>query len=123
VALRCLIVDDSPQFIAAARPLLEQGGIEVVGVASSPSEAVRALESVRPRVVLVDIDLGEHSGFELARQLASIDTAPVILTSTHAEAEFTDLIASSPALGFIAKSQLSAHAIHDLLGDEPGRNR
>jgi DNA-binding NarL/FixJ family response regulator len=120
VALRCLIVDDSPHFIAAARPLLERGGIEVVGVASEPAEAVRAIENLRPRVVLVDIALGEHSGFELARHLASVDTASVILISTHSEAEFRDLIVSSPALGFIPKSQLSARVIQDLLGDEAG---
>jgi DNA-binding NarL/FixJ family response regulator len=119
VALRCLIVDDSPQFLAAARPLLENEGVEVVGVASNPTEAVREVERLRPAVVLVDIDLGEYSGFEVGSRLASLDTASVILISTHAESDFKDLIGASPAIGFIPKSHLSARAIHDLLGDEP----
>jgi DNA-binding NarL/FixJ family response regulator len=116
MALRCLIVDDSPHFLAVARPILEQGGIEVVGAASNPAEAVQAVEKLRPQVVLVDIDLGEHSGLELVRQLASVDSATLILISTHSEADFKDLIASSPAIGFIPKSQLSAGAVADLLG-------
>jgi DNA-binding NarL/FixJ family response regulator len=119
VPVQCLIVDDSPRFLAAVRPVLEQGGIEVVGVASNPTDALREFERLRPRVVLLDIDLGEHSGFELARRLANAGNASLILISTHAEADFKDLIASSPAIGFIPKSQLSARAIQDLLGDEP----
>jgi len=91
----------------------------VVGVASNPAEALREFERLRPPVVLLDIDLGEHSGFELARRLTNAGSASLILISTHAEADFKDLIASSPAIGFIPKSQLSARAIRDLLGDEP----
>lgn len=118
VAPRCLIVDDSPEFLAAARCLLEQGGIEVVGVASNPDDALRAVQELRPRVALVDIDLGEHSGLELVRRLAGAGSAGLILISTHAEADFADLIASSPAIGFIAKSRLCTRAVQDLLGDE-----
>lgn len=113
------MVDDSPRFLAAARPILEQGGVEVVGVASNPTEALQQVEKLRPDIVLVDIDLGDYSGFDLARELASVDTTRMILISTHAEADFKDLIASSPALGFIPKPQLSASAIEDLLGDTP----
>lgn len=115
MTIRCLIVDDSPQFLAAARPLLERGGIEVIGVASDPAQAVRQVERLRPRVVLVDIDLGGHSGFEVADRLARLDTASVILISAHAQADFQDLIEASPAIGFIPKAQLSARAIEDLL--------
>ena len=118
MTLRCLIVDDSPRFLAAVRPVLEQGGIEVVGVASNPADALREFESLRPDVVLLDIDLGEDSGFELARRLTRAGSASLILISTHAEADFKDLIASSPVVGFIPKSQLSVRAIVDLLGSE-----
>jgi CheY-like chemotaxis protein len=56
--LRCLIVDDSPRFLAAARGLLERQGIAVVGVASSGAEALRRVAELRPDVTLLDIDLG-----------------------------------------------------------------
>jgi DNA-binding NarL/FixJ family response regulator len=111
--LRCLIVDDSRHFLEAARNLLERQGISVVGVASSGAEALRRVEELAPDVVLADIDLGAENGFELARRLGR--SVPVILISTHAQQDFADMIAESPAVGFLPKSELSSHAIRDLL--------
>ena len=119
--LRCLIVDDSPRFLDAARGLLEREGITVVGVASTGAEALQRVEELRPDVTLLDIDLGGESGFEVAKRLhreASVEPSRVILISTHAEQDFADLIAASPTVGFLSKSTLSADAIRDLLGSQ-----
>jgi CheY-like chemotaxis protein len=116
--MRCLIVDDSQRFLEAARGLLERQGITVVGVASNSAEALQRAEQLRPDVTLLDIDLGGESGLELARRLqhaAGLAPAPVILVSTHAEQDYADLIAASPAVGFLPKAALSAGAIRDLL--------
>jgi CheY-like chemotaxis protein len=118
VALRCLIVDDQPSFREAARDLLEGQGVSVVGFATSSAEAIRRVQELRPEVALVDIDLGPESGFDLARRLADgVDgSAPrVILISTHDEREFFKLIESSPVVGFLAKTELSAARIYQLL--------
>jgi DNA-binding NarL/FixJ family response regulator len=117
VALRCLIVDDQPDFCAAARALLEGQGLAVVGCATSSAEALRSVRELRPEVALVDIDLGPDSGFDLARRLADDDggSTRVILVSTHDEREFVKLIRASPAVGFIAKTDLSADRIRQLL--------
>jgi len=120
--VRCLVVDDSQDFLEAARRILESGGITVVGHASSSAEALLQAGQTNPDVVLVDIALGSESGFDLARRLT---TAPetrrsaVILISTHGEEDFTDLIEASPAIGFLTKAKLSARAIEDLLGEGP----
>src|SRR4051812_48705438 len=114
VSMRCLIVDDSDSFLRASRALLEGNGIDVVGVAATAAEGLQRALELQPDVTLVDIDLGEDSGFELARRLADgagPDRPRVILVSTHPEDDFADLIAESPALGFIAKSELSASAV------------
>jgi DNA-binding NarL/FixJ family response regulator len=118
VAVRCLIVDDSTRFVELARSLLEQHGIDVVATAGSSAEALARAAELHPDVVLVDIDLGGESGFELTRRLASTERLSVILISTHAEVDFTDLIEASPALGFIPKAELSAQAIEDLVRGE-----
>jgi DNA-binding NarL/FixJ family response regulator len=127
--MRCLIVDDSPRFLDAARGLLERQGIMVVGVASNSAEALQRAVELRPDVTLLDIDLGGESGLELARRLhdqAGQAPAPVILISTHAEQDYAELIAASPAIGFLSKTALSADAIRDLLaghgdgGGHPG---
>ena len=116
VMLRCLIVDDSPRFLDAARGLLERQGVSVVGVASNSAEALQRTRELRPDVTLLDIDLGSESGLELARRLHDQDgPAPVILISTHAEQDYAELIAASPAVGFLPKTALSGDAIRKLL--------
>jgi DNA-binding NarL/FixJ family response regulator len=118
VTLRCVIVDDSSAVLRAASELLESEGIAVVGVAANGDEAVRLMEEMKPDVMLVDIDLGPESGFDLARRLEltrGSTGSRTILMSTHDEADFVKLIAASPAIGFLPKSDLSAKAIHRLL--------
>lgn len=115
--LRCLIVDDSDAFLQTASLLLEREGLAVVGAASSIAEALQQARALRPDVVLVDIGLGSESGFTLARLLARDDQdADVILISAGAEADYVELIAESPAAGFLAKSELSASRIGQILG-------
>lgn len=118
--LRCLIVDDSPRFGEEARSVLEHEGIPVVGIATSGDEAVRLADALRPDLVLVDISLGEESGFDVARRLTDAsrrDSPAVIFVSTYDEREFSGRIAASSAVGFIAKTELSADRIRRLLGD------
>ena len=122
VALRCLIVDDNGGFRDAARTLLERQEIEVVGVASNSAEAHARVAELHPEVVLVDIALGAESGFDVARALAREGGPKLILISTLPEVDFVDLIAASPAVGFIAKSELSASAVRDLVADDDARS-
>jgi DNA-binding NarL/FixJ family response regulator len=118
VAVRCLIVDDNEAFLASAKRLLDEQGLDVVGAASSAGEALRLAGELSPDVVLADVELGGESGFHLARRLTSAQPrVRVILISMYSEDEIADLIAESPAAGFLAKSQLSAAAILLLLGD------
>jgi CheY-like chemotaxis protein len=116
--IRCLIVDDNESFLDAARTLLEREGLAVAGVASTGAEALRQAEALQPDVLLVDIFLGDESGFELARRLSEDgrdDDRTVILISTHVEADFADLIEASPAAGFLSKAELSASAIRRIV--------
>ena len=121
---RCVIVDDNAAFLEAAANMLGRDGLTVVGVASSSAEALRCVAQLRPDVAVVDIDLGGESGFDLAEQLADgAAVSSVILTSTHSEQDFADMIAASPALGFVPKVELSADAVLRLLGRGNGSSR
>ena len=120
MALRAVIVDDQAIFVDAARRLLEREGIDVVGAASTSVEAVQQAARLQPDVMLIDVELGDESGFDLAWQLASapnLARTSTILVSAHAAADFADLVAVSPVLGLIPKSDLSAGAIRDVLDD------
>ena len=114
-ALRILIVDDSRHFLSAARQALERDGISVVGVASTTAEARQLSRELRPDGILLDVDLGDESGLDLAREFASAGAAPVVLISAYPESELADLIAASPAVGFVSKSELSASAVASLI--------
>jgi CheY-like chemotaxis protein len=118
MSVRCLIVDDNRDFLRAATDLLERSGIAVVGVASTGPEASRASAELQPDVVLVDIDLGEESGFDVARQLAGQvgrDQPRVILMSAHSAEDFTDMVAESPTTSFLLKEALTGPAVLKLL--------
>jgi DNA-binding NarL/FixJ family response regulator len=121
--LRCLIVDDSPPFLDAASDLLEREGLEVVGTASSIAEGLRQAKELQPEVVIVDVMLGRESGFDLVSRLYEQDgnEATAILISTHEEADLADLIAATPAAGFLPKSRLSAAAIRAIVSESRGR--
>jgi DNA-binding NarL/FixJ family response regulator len=120
--VRTVIVDDSRRFTEAARLLLERDGLAVVGTASTGSDAMDLVEALSPDLVILDIDLGTESGFDVARGLASSrartaapDRPEIIMVSMHAEEDFADLIEESPVAGFLAKSHLSGEAIRELL--------
>jgi DNA-binding NarL/FixJ family response regulator len=122
VSIRCLLVDDNDAFLEAATVLLQREGMTVVGVASNSAEALQQAHALRPGVILVDVGLGEESGFDLARLLAQdgqSSDAEVILISARAETDYAELIAESPAAGFLVKSELSARAIDRILGRTP----
>lgn len=117
MALRCLIVDDNEEFLAAASRLLEAQGLRVVGRASSATQALLLAERLCPDVVLVDVQLGEEDGIELARRLtARADATRVVLISTHSRQDLAELVEESTAAGFLTKRALSASALADLLG-------
>jgi CheY-like chemotaxis protein len=116
--LRCVIVDDDPRYIAVATRLLERGGFSIIGTASTIAEAVQRVEELRPDITLVDVNLGGESGLHLALKLHQANShagLKIILTSAQSEQDFADLIAASPAVGFVPKDDLSPAAIHDLL--------
>jgi CheY-like chemotaxis protein len=122
--MRCLIVDDSADFRDAASSMLRGAGIDVVGVASNSAEALSCYEDSHPDVALVDVNLGGEDGFELTRRLHRASTPnalAVILVSSYSEADFAEMIDTSPAVGFVQKMSLTPEVIRDLVGHSASR--
>jgi CheY-like chemotaxis protein len=119
MSLRCLLVDDSPLFLQAASRLLTGQGLTVAGVAATSADAMVRVRELAPDVVIIDVDLGGESGFELAWELAAASDGPIrtILMSTHSDADFAELVAVTPVLGFTTKSELSADLVRDFVAD------
>ena len=116
MTLSCVIVDDSEEFLVSATRLLSVQGVDVVGHASSADEAVRLVARLSPDVALVDVELGDEDGIELARRLTSDDaSAIVILISLRDRGELAELMAGCGAVGFLRKDDLDADALTDLI--------
>jgi CheY-like chemotaxis protein len=111
-----LIVDDHAGFRTFARGMLEAAGFTVVE-ATTGAEATDTARTVRPGLVLLDIQLPDFDGFEVARRLAALaGAAPVVvLTSTREARDYGGRIAASPAAGFLPKDQLSGAALRRFL--------
>jgi DNA-binding NarL/FixJ family response regulator len=111
-----LIVDDHPSFRASARTLLEAEGYEIVGEVEDGAAALRAAETLHPDLVLLDVQLPDLDGFEVAEQLLKLQDPPaVILTSSRDGADYGRCIESCGACGFVPKADLSGAAIAALV--------
>ena len=111
-----LIVDDHASFRSTARFLLESEGLDVVGEAATGADAVRGVEELRPDAVLLDVQLPDFDGFEVAARLRAHGSPPaIILVSSREASDYGSLIEESGATGFISKGQLSGAAVTALL--------
>jgi DNA-binding NarL/FixJ family response regulator len=111
-----LIVDDHPSFRQSARLLLESDGWQVVGEAADGRSALSAAQALAPDMVLLDVQLPDLDGFEVARRLRANASAPaVVMTSSRDACDYGTLAADSGARGFVAKAELSGEALEALL--------
>lgn len=116
MAQTILIVDDHPSFRSSARRVLEDAGYDVIGEAPDGASALVAATELRPAVVLLDIQLPDVDGFEVAWRLTSdLEPPAVVLTSSHDSSDFGDMITRCGARGFLAKAELSGPALAALL--------
>ena len=117
VPLTVLIVDDHEGFRQVARELLEADGVEVVGEAADGASAITEAARLRPQLVLLDVQLPDIDGFEVAARLGEASDPPaVVLTSSYAASSYRRRLAQSPARAFIPKGELSGEALAALLG-------
>lgn len=111
-----LIVDDHSSFRSVARKVLEHHGFDVVGEAGDGESAIAAVRELRPDVVLLDVQLPDIDGFEVASRLTANGDAPaIVMVSSRDGADFGDLVERSGARGFIPKHDLSGAAVEALL--------
>ena len=110
-----LIVDDHPSFRSSARAILEEDGFEVIAEAENGTEALRLLRSLRPDVVLLDVQLPDMTGFDVCQGCGDLDGTAIVLVSSRESDDYGDLIVSSGARGFLPKAELSGAAVEALL--------
>jgi DNA-binding NarL/FixJ family response regulator len=116
MAASVLIVDDHPGFRAAARRLLEVEGYQVIGEATDGLSGLDAVRTLRPDVVLLDIQLPDLNGFEVCKRLSGDAYRPaIVLTSSRDPSDYGPCLTDAAAAGFLPKAELSGAGIADML--------
>jgi DNA-binding NarL/FixJ family response regulator len=116
MSMTTLVVDDHAGFRASARALLQMDGFDVVGEAADGASALVAAESLRPELVLLDVQLPDREGFDIAREILSCGYSDrIVLVSSRDQSDYGDSVRRSGALGFVPKAALSGDRIRALL--------
>ena len=116
MARTVLIVDDHPSFRATARMLLESEGFDVIGEAENGLSAIEAVHELNPDLVLLDVQLPDIDGFEVAARITANGSGPaVVLTSSRDVDDLGPLGERTTVRGFVPKSELSGAALEALL--------
>jgi DNA-binding NarL/FixJ family response regulator len=111
-AMTLFIVDDHPAFRRAARRTFSAAGFDVIGEADAVQSAREALEGLDPNVALIDVNLPDGKGFEIAEWLRGRENPPIVVMTSDGEAEdLEDLALRSGARAFVEKARLTASAL------------
>jgi DNA-binding NarL/FixJ family response regulator len=107
-----MVVDDHPIWREAVARDLEAAGLDICGVASDVAQAVRIATATRPDVVVLDLQLPDGSGVDVARRLAMFDPPPRVLVLS-ASGEQPDVLGAveAGATGYLVKSASAAELV------------
>ena len=102
-----ILVDSHPLWLNAVQPIITDLGIEVVGTATSSSEALATIEAQRPDIVVTGIKMaeGELDGIEMIRQAReSVPTLKVVVLSMYDDTKHIDAAFSAGAIAYVIKT-------------------
>lgn len=117
---RIVIVDDHAGFRAWAQAVLAADGFSIVGEAVDGASAIAEVQAVRPDVVLLDVQLPDADGFEVADALRAARPRPAIVLTSSRDVSAYEADLARTGLPFVAKEDLSGLAVRQLMeGDAP----
>lgn len=104
MALRILIVDDSPVTRAMISDFLQMVGHQVVAEAENMTQALQAREAHKPELITLDLSLGAEDGFDVLRAVRKLDAAvKVLIVSANTQQEIYDDLMKEGANGILVK--------------------
>lgn len=121
MAVRVLIVDDQLPFREASRMVVEMtDGFEVAGEAENGEVGVDMATTLKPDLVLMDVQMPGIDGIEATRRMAELDDPPhVVVLSTHESGDYQETALEAGALAFIPKSDFSMVTLEEVWAQTP----
>jgi two-component system response regulator DegU len=105
--IRVVLADDHPVVRGGIRSLLERAAdISIVGEASTGGEALRLVEEMSPDILLLDMELPDVKGIEVAQQLRQMgSTVKILVLSAHDDPFYIRELLESGASGYLVKEE------------------
>lgn len=112
-----VVVDDEQAFLDVARSVLSQyPGVTVVGTATSGEQAIEVALSLRPELVILDVQMPGMSGFEAARRLRrQAANVRVVMVSAHDEPQYEAIARAAGAEAFLTKKAFLSEGLGSYL--------
>jgi DNA-binding NarL/FixJ family response regulator len=114
--IKVLIIDNNPLFILGLSSILDkEQKFSIIGSASNCADALKIAEKESPKLVLMEIRLGNENGLELIPKLKSLDLEMTILVmSLYDERSYAERVLRLGARGYILKTE-SADTVMDAI--------
>ncbi len=115
-SVRVLIVDDQMPFREASRMVVEMtDGFDVVGEAENGEQAIEMAATLRPDLVLMDVQMPGIDGLEATRRIMAFDGPPhVLVMSTHESGNYDEPALDAGAIAFLPKSSFSMDVLEEV---------
>jgi DNA-binding NarL/FixJ family response regulator len=119
--IKLLLVDDNPDMLTALAQLLQREFL-IVGELPSGASVLAQVDALNPDIILLDVSLGDLSGFQVAERLGQL-TCPsrIVFLSIHENPEFVQAAVDVGASGYVFKSRINRDLLHALQSAAKGR--
>ena len=101
--MRILIADDESLIRMGLRKMLEEAGHQVIAAAQDGRTAVRMARDLNPELVILDIKMPGHDGFEAARRIVAENPVPIILLTAYGQRDLVQQATQAPVMAYLIK--------------------
>lgn len=102
--LRVYIVEDDPIISEDIKDMLTSVDYDVIGIAYEKEEAIKAIDELRPDLVLLDINLeGNFEGFDIAEHINTTRKIPFLYLTSYSSKEVLERAKPTLPMGYIVK--------------------
>ncbi|NND69975.1 MAG: response regulator transcription factor [Rhodothermales bacterium] len=115
--IRLVIADDHALIRdGIANSVSSREDVEVVGIAATGQEAIDLVESLKPDVLLVDIELPDQTGVNVARHLRENGSETYIIAlSSYTDRRYVYGMIDIDANGYLLKNEATYDAVYDAI--------